>query len=129
MRPVLREKEVPGEEVMLWPGFAGRARRLRCYTRKPFSRSRKGMAIITQQERTAHRYMRIAKLEFIPVSVAYTHREVSSLVNRDGVTDIVVKATTDNGIVGWGESSSGADVGSVLEALRAMSPFVIGRSP
>src|SRR5579872_1878201 len=73
--------------------------------------------------------MRIASLEFIPVSVPYTHREVSSLVNRDGVTDVIVKATTDDGLVGWGESSSGADVGSVLEALRAMSPFVIGRSP
>lgn len=73
--------------------------------------------------------VRISKLEFIPVSVPYTRREVSSLVNRDGVTDIVVKATTDDGLVGWGESCSGADVGSVLEALRAMSTFVIGRSP
>jgi L-alanine-DL-glutamate epimerase-like enolase superfamily enzyme len=51
------------------------------------------------------------------------------LVNRDGVTDIVVKATTDNEVVGWGESCSGADVKSVLEALRAMAPFVIGRNP
>jgi L-Ala-D/L-Glu epimerase len=73
--------------------------------------------------------LKIRDLEFIPVSVPYTHREVSSLVNRDGVTDIVVKATTDNGVVGWGESCSGADVGSVLGALQAMAPFVIGRSP
>ncbi len=71
--------------------------------------------------------MKITKLEFIPVSVPYTHREVSSLVNRDGVTDIVVKATAENGLVGWGESCSGADVGSVLGALEAMKPFVIGR--
>lgn len=73
--------------------------------------------------------MKIVKLEFFPVSVPYTHREVSSLVNRDGVTDIVVKATTDNGLVGWGESCSGADAGSVLGALRAMAPFVTGCSP
>ena len=73
--------------------------------------------------------MKIAKIEFTPVSVAYTHREVSSLVNRDGVTDIIVKATTDDGLVGWGESCSGANVESVLEALRGMEPFVIGRSP
>jgi L-alanine-DL-glutamate epimerase-like enolase superfamily enzyme len=73
--------------------------------------------------------MKIAKLEFFPVSVPYTHREVSSLVNRDGVTDIVVKATADNGLVGWGESCSGADAGSVLGALRAMAPFVMGCSP
>ncbi len=73
--------------------------------------------------------MRIASLEFTPVSVPYTHREVSSLINRDGVTDIIVKATTDDGLVGWGESCSGADVTSVLGALQAMKPFVIGQSP
>jgi len=73
--------------------------------------------------------MKIATLEFIPVSVPYTHREVSSLVNRDGVTDVIVKATTDTGLIGWGESCSGADVKSVLGALEAMAPFVIGRDP
>lgn len=73
--------------------------------------------------------MKITKLEFIPVSVAYTHREVSSLVNRDGVTDVVVKAFTDDGLIGWGESCSGANLESVLAALQGMAPFVIGRSP
>lgn len=73
--------------------------------------------------------MKITKLEFTPVSVGYTHREVSSLVNRDGVTDVIVKAFTDDGLIGWGESSSGANLESVLEALRGMAPFVIGRSP
>jgi L-alanine-DL-glutamate epimerase-like enolase superfamily enzyme len=73
--------------------------------------------------------MKITNLEFIPVSVPYTHREVSSLVNRDGVTDIIVKATTDDGLIGWGESSSGADVKSVRAALEAMKPFVIGSDP
>jgi glucarate dehydratase len=73
--------------------------------------------------------MKISNLEFIPVSVPYTHREVSSLVNRDGVTDIIVKATTDDGLVGWGESCSGADVTSVHGALEAMKPFVLGSDP
>jgi L-alanine-DL-glutamate epimerase-like enolase superfamily enzyme len=73
--------------------------------------------------------MKIAKLEFFPLSIAYTHREVSSQVNRDGVSDVVIKATTDDGIVGWGEACSGANLASVAEALRAMEPFVVGRSP
>jgi len=73
--------------------------------------------------------MKIQELEFIPVSVPYTHREVSSLINRDGVTDVIVRVTTDDGLIGWGESCSGADVGSVLGALHAMAPFVINRSP
>jgi L-Ala-D/L-Glu epimerase len=73
--------------------------------------------------------MKIATLEFFPLSIAYTHREVSSQVNRDGVSDIVVKATTDDGVIGWGEACSGANVASVEETLRAMRPFVLGRSP
>ena len=44
--------------------------------------------------------MKISKLEFIPVSIPYTHREVSSLIQRDGVTDVLVKAVTDDGLVG-----------------------------
>ena len=73
--------------------------------------------------------MKISQLEFIPVSIPYTHREVSSLIQRDGVTDVLVKAITDDGLVGWGESCSGANVESVVEALKAMRPFVLGRSP
>src|SRR5579859_6438204 len=95
--------------------------RVQCYTRKP--------SVMRAKNVPLQRIMKISKLEFIPVSVPYTHREVSSLINRDGVTDIIVKATTDDGLVGWGESCSGADVRSVLEALRAMSVFVMGRNP
>lgn len=73
--------------------------------------------------------MKIARLDYFPVSIPYKHREVSSQVQRDGVTDIIVKMTTDEGLVGWGESCSGANVESVLEALKAMTPFVVGRSP
>jgi len=73
--------------------------------------------------------MKVSNLEFIPVSIPYTHREVSSVVRRDGVTDILVKVTTDDGLVGWGESCSGADTESVLAALKAMAPFVLGRNP
>ena len=73
--------------------------------------------------------MKISTLDFIPVSIPYTHREVSSQIRRDGVTDVIVKAVTDNGLVGWGESCSGANVESVEAALKAMAPFVIGRSP
>lgn len=73
--------------------------------------------------------MTIANLEFIPASIPYTHREVSSQVRRDGVSDIVVRAVTTDGLTGWGESCSGAGLSSVLAALEAMKPFVLGRSP
>ena len=73
--------------------------------------------------------MRVATIEPITVSVPYRHREVSSVIARDGVTNVLVKVTTDDGLEGWGESCSGADVVSIEAAVRAMSPFVVGRSP
>jgi len=73
--------------------------------------------------------MKVATLETFPVSVPYRHREVSSQVARDGVSDVLVKLTTDDGLVGWGEACSGADTASVDAALRALAPFVLGRDP
>src|SRR5919198_66051 len=71
--------------------------------------------------------MKVAAIETIPVSVPYRYREVSSQVARDGVSDVLVKVTTDDGLVGWGEACCGADTASVDAALRAMTPFVVGR--
>jgi L-alanine-DL-glutamate epimerase-like enolase superfamily enzyme len=71
----------------------------------------------------------VATLDTTVVSVPYSHREVSSQVARDGVTDVVVRVETDDGAVGYGEACSGADVASVDAAIRAMRPFVVGRDP
>jgi len=73
--------------------------------------------------------MKVVSLESIPVSVPYRHREISSQVARDGVSDVLVKLTTDEGIVGWGEACCGADTASVEAAVRSMAPFVLGRDP
>jgi L-alanine-DL-glutamate epimerase-like enolase superfamily enzyme len=73
--------------------------------------------------------MKIATVETIPVSVPYRHREISSQVARDGVSDVLVKLTTDAGLVGWGEACCGADTASVEAAVLAMTPFVVGRDP
>jgi L-alanine-DL-glutamate epimerase-like enolase superfamily enzyme len=73
--------------------------------------------------------VKIATVETIPVSVPYRHREVSSLIARDGVSDVLVKLTTDEGLIGWGEACCGADTASIDAALRAMTPLVLGRDP
>ncbi|MGB5048433.1 MAG: mandelate racemase/muconate lactonizing enzyme family protein [Caldilineaceae bacterium] len=73
--------------------------------------------------------MRIVSVESTIVNVPYRRREVSSVVARDGVTDVLVRVTTDDGLVGWGEACNGADVVSVRQALTAMTPFVLGRNP
>src|ERR1051325_548406 len=71
--------------------------------------------------------MKIKSLESFIVSVPYSHRENSSRVNRDGVTEVLVKITTEDGIFGWGEACSGANVESVHEAVKAAAPFLEGR--
>ena len=73
--------------------------------------------------------MKIVRLDAYPASIAYSHVELSSRVNRAGVTDVVVKLTTDSGLVGWGESCSGADTVSIEAAVKSMAKFVVGRGP
>ncbi len=73
--------------------------------------------------------MNVALVEPIVVNVPYRHREVSSIVARDGVTDVLVRVTTDDGLVGWGEATSGANAASIEAAVQAMAPFVVGRDP
>ncbi|MED5398918.1 MAG: mandelate racemase/muconate lactonizing enzyme family protein, partial [Planctomycetota bacterium] len=73
--------------------------------------------------------MKIVELETTIVSVPYRHQEVSSRVHRGGVTDVIVKLTCDNGLVGWGESCSGADAASIEQAVLSARPFVVGRDP
>jgi glucarate dehydratase len=73
--------------------------------------------------------MRITGFETFAVSIPYTRAEVSSRVNRAGVTNVVVRLATNEGLVGWGEACSGADTASIEAALRSMKPFVLGRDP
>jgi L-alanine-DL-glutamate epimerase-like enolase superfamily enzyme len=71
--------------------------------------------------------MKIAKLETFVVRIPYKRVETSSLINRGGVTDVIVKLTTDEGIVGWGECTRAADVAGIENAVKAMAPLVVGR--
>jgi len=72
--------------------------------------------------------MKVVKLEAIPVRVPYKHIEASSLIARGGVADVLVKITTEDGLVGWGECTRAADVPGIESAVNAMAPVVIGRS-
>lgn len=73
--------------------------------------------------------MRISRLDTWIVSVPYTHDEISSRVARGGVTDTIVRLTTDDGLVGWGECTTGPDAASIEQAVRSAIPFVVGRDP
>ncbi len=73
--------------------------------------------------------MKVVKLEAYPTRVAYKHTEVSSLIARGGVTDTIVKLTTDDGLIGWGECTRAADAAGIESAVKAMAPVVLGRDP
>lgn len=73
--------------------------------------------------------MYIDSIEFFPISIPYTHKEISSQVHRSGVSDVIIKIKTADGLIGWGECCSGADIYSVLKAAEAMKPFVLKNDP
>lgn len=73
--------------------------------------------------------MKLIELETIPVRVPYKHPEVSSVIDRGGVAEVVVRATSDSGLVGWGEAQRAANVPGVEHAIKAMTPLVLGRDP
>jgi glucarate dehydratase len=73
--------------------------------------------------------MKIVNLETFVCRIAYMHVEASSLINRGGVADVIVRVTADDGTVGWGECTRAADVAGIESAVKAMAPLVIGRDP
>jgi len=73
--------------------------------------------------------LKITNIEPIIVSVPYKHRETSTRVQRDGVTAVLVKITTDAGIVGWGESCPGPNVESIYQIIVSTIPVFTGRNP
>ena len=73
--------------------------------------------------------MKIDRVDVFPISVPYKRDEVSSQVNRSGITEIIVKITTDEGHVGWGEAPRLASANVILEAVKAMIPLLINQDP
>ena len=73
--------------------------------------------------------MKIAAIESTIVSVPYRHRETSTRIQRDGVTDVLVKITTDTGLVGWGETCPGSNVESISETIKSAVPYLVGGNP
>ena len=73
--------------------------------------------------------MKIDKIDLYPVSVPYKVIEKSSRVYRSGVSDIIIKITTDDGIVGWGEATRTASAKVIIESLEAMKPVLMHQDP
>jgi L-alanine-DL-glutamate epimerase-like enolase superfamily enzyme len=71
--------------------------------------------------------MKIVSLDAIPVSVPYRLRETSAIIDRGGVSDVIVKLVTDTGLVGWGEACKATDTLALERGVRACAPFLVGR--
>jgi glucarate dehydratase len=68
-------------------------------------------------------------MQTFPAVIPYRQAETSAIILRSGVSDVVVKLITDDGLVGWGEACMNSDTATTRAALEAMRPFVLGRSP
>ena len=73
--------------------------------------------------------MKIDRIEVIPVSVPYKKSEVSSVVNRSGITEVIVKVFTDEGHIGWGEAPRIASADVICKAIESMIPLVLNQNP
>jgi L-alanine-DL-glutamate epimerase-like enolase superfamily enzyme len=73
--------------------------------------------------------MKVAQLETVTVRIPYKRIEASSLINRGGVTEVIVRIRADNGLVGWGECTRAADTAGIESAVQAMAPLVLHRDP
>ncbi len=74
--------------------------------------------------------MKVTNLETFIVNVRYQHDEVSSRIVRSGVTEVIVKLTADNGLIGWGESCGNiANARSIEEAVQYAAAFIVGADP
>ena len=73
--------------------------------------------------------MKIDRIEVIPVSVPYKKSEVSSVVNRSGITEVLVKVYTDEGHIGWGEAPRIASADVICKAIESMIPLVLNQNP
>ena len=72
--------------------------------------------------------MKIVSVETFPVNVPFSTPHMSR--GRNGTTEVLVKITTDTGLVGWGESAGHLGSAAAIDAMvRHAAPLVIGRDP
>lgn len=78
--------------------------------------------------------MRIASIESFPVVLPLTTPVRMSHVTIDVSHNVLVKVTTDDGIVGWGEGVPAMDVtgenqGRILASIEDLGSRIVGRDP
>ena len=78
--------------------------------------------------------MKITEITPIAVALPMTKPLKMAGIVIDSSDNVLVRVTTDNGLVGWGEAASaptmtGETVASMMAAIRYLTPHFIGRDP
>jgi muconate cycloisomerase len=78
--------------------------------------------------------MKITDITPIAIALPMTRPLKMAGLVFDSSDNVLVRITTDNGLVGWGEASAsptmtGETVESMMAAIRYLAPFFIGRDP
>lgn len=78
--------------------------------------------------------MKIASVEAIPITVPLTKPIVMSHITVERSHNVLVKVTTDDGLVGWGEGVEATDLTgetqqSIQAAIEFLGPRIIGEDP
>ena len=58
-----------------------------------------------------------------------TLQEISSVVDRAGITEVIVKMKTNEGHVGWGEAPRIASAEVIIKAIESMIPVLLNQDP
>src|SRR3954452_19570905 len=78
--------------------------------------------------------MRITAIDIIPIRLPLYEPFIISYGTFPDVPTVLVRLTTDSGLVGWGEGTpdavaTGETFGGATETLRAIAPALLGRDP
>ncbi len=73
--------------------------------------------------------MKIASIDLTPVSVPFREAETWFWGQRRGISNVVVRLHTDDGLTGLGEAVGFPSVPVVLEALAGMVPLLKEQDP
>lgn len=78
--------------------------------------------------------MRVTKVESFPITLALTQPIQMSHITISESHNVLVKVTTDDGIVGWGEGVlaarlTGETQGRILASIGYLAPMIVGQDP
>ena len=73
--------------------------------------------------------MKITSIDLTPVTIPFREAETWFWGQRRGISNVIVRLHTDNGLIGLGEAVGFPSAPVVLEALTGITPFLEGKVP